>query len=238
MILTILGSSSAGNCYILSNENESLIIEAGININDIKIGLDFKLDKLLGCLVSHEHGDHSKSVKDLIRLGVDCFASKGTFDALAIDSHRAHEIKHKHQINLGNFKILPLTTFHDVAESLGFLIQHPDFGRLLFITDTYQFPYKFAGLNHILIEANYSFDLISKSAIRDRTFTSHMEIDTTLNVLKSNNLGNVHNIILIHLSDRNSDARLFKLKAQEIAPYSNVEVAASGLIIELKKEAF
>jgi phosphoribosyl 1,2-cyclic phosphodiesterase len=238
MKLKVLGSSSNGNCYILSNEKESLIIEAGINVNDIKKGLNFELGKVVGCLLSHEHGDHSKAIKPLIGMGVNIFSSKGTFQALAIKSHRAHEIKHKESFNLGNFKILPLTTFHDVAESLAFLIFHPGFGKLLFVTDSYKFPYRFNDLNHVLIEANYSFDLINNSAIRDRTFMSHMEIDTTVKVLQANDLTDVNNIILLHLSDRNSDADLFKLKAMSAALHSRVEVAKPGLEIELKKEAF
>ena len=36
MELRVLGSSSSGNCYILDNGNEALIIEAGIRFIDVK----------------------------------------------------------------------------------------------------------------------------------------------------------------------------------------------------------
>ena len=39
MELRVLGSSSSGNCYILDNGNEALIIEAGIRFIDVKKAL-------------------------------------------------------------------------------------------------------------------------------------------------------------------------------------------------------
>jgi len=41
MLLKVLGSSSKGNCFILENEEESLIIECGIPFLEIKKGLGF-----------------------------------------------------------------------------------------------------------------------------------------------------------------------------------------------------
>lgn len=55
MYLKCLGSSSSGNCYILENENEALIIEAGINLSEVKKALNFNISKIRGVLISHEH---------------------------------------------------------------------------------------------------------------------------------------------------------------------------------------
>ena len=78
MKLKVLGSSSKGNCYLLQNENECLIIECGISFKEIKIGLDFNLRNVVGCLVTHEHKDHSKSLQDLLRAGINVYTSFGT----------------------------------------------------------------------------------------------------------------------------------------------------------------
>ncbi|HCB45364.1 MAG TPA: MBL fold hydrolase, partial [Algoriphagus sp.] len=59
MKLIVLGSSSAGNCYILQdNQGNSLILEAGVRIKEIKKALDFDISGIQGCLISHRHGDH------------------------------------------------------------------------------------------------------------------------------------------------------------------------------------
>lgn len=46
MRLKVLGSGSSGNCYILENENEALIIEAGLPFMEVKKALDFNVMKL------------------------------------------------------------------------------------------------------------------------------------------------------------------------------------------------
>lgn len=55
MKLKVLGSSSKGNSYILEAENEALILEAGINFNEVKKALDFNISKIRGVCISHEH---------------------------------------------------------------------------------------------------------------------------------------------------------------------------------------
>lgn len=56
MKLTILGSSSSGNGYILeSNDGEKLIIEAGVKIMKYKEALNFDINCIRACVVSHAH---------------------------------------------------------------------------------------------------------------------------------------------------------------------------------------
>ena len=55
MKLKVLGSGSAGNCYLLQNEKEILIIECGISYKKILQRLNFNLSSVVGCLISHEH---------------------------------------------------------------------------------------------------------------------------------------------------------------------------------------
>lgn len=54
--LKCFGSSSSGNGYILENENEALLIECGCRFMDCKKAMNFQISKIVGCLISHEHG--------------------------------------------------------------------------------------------------------------------------------------------------------------------------------------
>lgn len=238
MVLHVLGSSSKGNCYILSNEKESLIIEAGIKPSDVKEALNFDFSKVSGLLMTHEHGDHAKYMGLLMSYGIDIYASSGTHNALVgYGWNRRPIIEANELYEIGGFKVKPFNVSHDVSEPLGFIIEHEDFGKLLFCTDSKTLPYKFSGLDHILIEANYAFDLIPKHAIRDRVFQNHMEIGTTIHFLKNNDLTNVKNIVLLHLSDSNSNEVVFKQRVENIYT-GNVFVAKKGLEIELSNEPF
>lgn len=53
--LKCLGSGSSGNCYLLSSETETLILDCGIPIMEIKKGLNFNLGGIKGVLITHAH---------------------------------------------------------------------------------------------------------------------------------------------------------------------------------------
>ena len=55
MILKTIATGSSGNCYILTCNNEKLILDAGLPIKAIKIGLDFDLGGIQGVLITHAH---------------------------------------------------------------------------------------------------------------------------------------------------------------------------------------
>ena len=56
MLLRCIASGSSGNFYALENENEILLIEAGVNEARIKEGIGFQVNKVVVCIISHEHG--------------------------------------------------------------------------------------------------------------------------------------------------------------------------------------
>ena len=55
MTLKCIGSGSSGNCYILTCNNEKLILDCGLPIKVIKQGLNFDLGGIQGVLISHAH---------------------------------------------------------------------------------------------------------------------------------------------------------------------------------------
>ena len=243
MDLKVLGSSSKGNCYLLQNQNETLIIECGIKYKEILKGLNFNLNNIVGCLVTHEHMDHSKAIKDLIKNGIDVYSSVGTIETLdlcgVINNHRLDFIESEKQIKVGNFTILPFATKHDAAEPLGFLIQHIEFGKLLFITDSYYCQYSFKGLEHIMIECNYSMDILQQNiedglnkSMARRLLKSHFSLENVKKFLQVTDLTQVKDIILLHLSDGNSNSEQFKTEIQRLTGIPTY-IADVGLEISL-----
>ena len=186
--------------------------------------------------------DHSKAMKDIAKARLPIYSSKGTLDAIGINGNVMVEGKVS---KVGNFKVLPFSIRHDCEEPFGFIINHKDTGNILFATDTYYLPNRFANLSHIMIEANYSQEVIDRNVregsvsqfLRDRTMQSHMSIDTCIEALLANDLNKVQTIVLLHLSDRNSDEKGFQEQV-ESATGIQTFVANKGLEIELKKYPF
>jgi len=219
-----IGSSSAGNSYILKTKNEFLILECGVSYKTILIALQHKLDKVSGCLVSHEHKDHSAAVKEFVKAGIDIYSSTGTLDSIGILNHRTHKVKALQLFNVGGFDVLPFDTQHDAKEPLGFLIHHKEMGKLLFITDSYYCKYIFTGLTHIMVECNYSKSIIEENLKNgtldkgqaNRLLKSHFSLEKVKEFLLANNLSEVKEILLMHLSNRNSNAAEFQEEIEKL----------------------
>jgi phosphoribosyl 1,2-cyclic phosphodiesterase len=246
MKLKVLGSSSSGNCYILENDNEALILEAGIKLAEVKRALNFNLKKIVGCLLSHEHGDHSKYMNEFLNDAIPVWASEGTIHNTEIKGFRLPLILTAgHLLKIGNFQIIPFETKHDAAEPVGFFINHEETGNILFATDTYYLPNRFAGLNNILLECNYRMDILEKNmqngrisvAQRNRTLQSHLSYETCLKTLLGNDLKAVNNIVLIHLSNDNSHEKDFVNGIQQETGKTTL-AAKPGMIIEFNKTPF
>jgi len=244
MKLNILGSNSSGNGYVIQNENEALILECGFRFQEVQKVLNFNTQKVVAALVSHEHGDHAKFVKEYKTRGIQIFASAGTLAKLKIEGSK-NTMQHTKKMKIGNFTILPFNVKHDCAEPLGFFIHHPEMGNLVFATDTYYLPYTFDDVQHWLIECNYRKDILDKNCpkgsfkkiLRDRTLQSHMSYETCEKALLSNDLTPAKNIILIHLSDGNSNAAEFK-RDIERSTGKLTFVADRNMEINLSKNGF
>lgn len=99
----------------------------------------------------------------------------------------------------------------------GFLITHPDMGRLLYITDTELVKWRFTGINHILLGVNYDSNLLSSDiAKRTHVLRGHMSIDTACSFVKQNNGNDLRNVIMCHLSSENADKELFLGKMRAV----------------------
>lgn len=243
MNLKVIGTGSIGNCYLLKGHNETLIIELGVNFKQVKKELDFNLSNVVGAIVSHCHLDHAKGINEALANGIDVYSSLGTLESLDIKHHRANMIQAKKLYQIGGFKIIPFDIRHDVKEPLGFLINHSECGTTLFLTDSFYSPYRFNGLNNLIIEANFCEDIIDaklkfdRKFLRDRVLKSHLSIQKCIDLLNANDLTAVNNILLIHLSDSNSNETEFQKKVQE-ATGKNTIVARNGLEILFNKNPF
>lgn len=217
MDVRVLASGSGGNAYHVRASGSELLLEAGIRYPDIQRALDHRVTSLEACLITHEHQDHAKAAAALARAGVDVYATEGTLEAIGLSGHRAHAIKAGVTVMLGGWKVRPFEAVHDAVEPVNFLIQNGS-EKLLYVTDTAYCPYRFgSGLTTVMVEANYSLELLRRAADlgaiplshKARVMRNHMSIGRAIGLLQANDLSRVREIILLHLSAGNSDEAAF-----------------------------
>lgn len=244
MILNVLGSGSSGNGYILQNEQEALVLECGMPLKNATEALGGNLRKVVGCLITHSHGDHAGYIKQYAR-PFNIYATAGTLaekGARDGDFHY-HAVPLLYEFKVGSFVVKPFSTEHDTKEPCGFIIYHPQMGDMLFLTDTHHIKYKFSfSFDYILIECNHTDSLIERSVkegtipakVGIRAKATHMSLNRCIMCLKENQLQNTKAIILIHISANSGDTEYFKTEVAK-ATGKAVYAAKKGLTLELFK---
>jgi len=222
-------SSSVGNLYeVVAGNGQRLLIECGVTWAKLQKALKYDLTNIAGCLLSHEHKDHSKAVEDVMAAGIDVWASEGTFKAIedSLPLHRrANVVRGKERFFLAKtFEVFPFVLknkdgemCHDAAEPMGFKIKDKTDGEeMLFVTDTRSIPAAF-GVEFSLVAICCGYDVAVlrqreaagtiDPSLAKRLLTSHMEQETTkLYLRKACCLGKCTEIWLLHCSRDNLDA--------------------------------
>lgn len=216
-----LGSSSSGNGHLVQapSYNGPVLLDAGVSVHRMRD--EIKLTDLHGALISHEHGDHSRSVPQLLDRSVRVFMSRGTMESLGITHHRIKLVEAGDKFAVGNYRVKALEAEHDANEPLGFVVMGRGI-RVLYLNDTSFSRYTFKGLTHFLIECNYSKKILLQNVElgtvspyrRDRVYKNHFALNDVIDFLKESDLTDTKEIHLLHLSDDNADPESFLTKVQ------------------------
>ena len=235
MILKTVATRSSGNCHLLIADNgETLILDCGVPIKEIKKGLGWNIKKVVGVLCTHRHKDHSLSVKDFRKIGIKIYGLYS--NAIPMKT-----------MKMGDFNVKPfaLTTTDgkwthtngDGSECpcYGFWIQHPEMGTMIYATDTELIKWRFKNVNHILLGVNYDPELLpGDDAKKNHVVRGHMSIDTACEFVKANASDQLQNVIMCHLSKENADAGKFIEKMKKAVPNVNMCVAEPGMELALR----
>ncbi len=131
MWISTLASGSSGNCTVVSSPGGSLLIDAGISVRRIKLGLarlDLSPEKLDGILITHEHADHVSGLPMLIKhYDVPIFAPRTVANHLrwhfaGVEEH-IKELPTGCDVQVNGLNISAFHTPHDTDESVGYRIE-------------------------------------------------------------------------------------------------------------------
>lgn len=238
----VIGSGSLENGYVFqSTTGETLLLEAGCHLSKLEETIDMETANIVGCLISHRHGDHAKHVLKYMGAGIDCYMNQDTIDWFNVDSHHGFVIEPKQQFKLGNFTIKPLDVNHGVP-CLAFMIDHPELGRTFFLTDSSYCKYNLskAKINNWMVECNYLEEKLEEnvglgrihSKVHDHIIEGHFGLQNCIEFFKANDLSHTINIVLLHKSSKNGCAKTFKAEVGK-ATGRSVYVAEAGMKFEV-----
>lgn len=222
--IVCLGSGSSGNCYLIGNGDEYIMVECGLPYKTIVSKLadqNIELEQIKALVVSHSHKDHALALNDLESLDIPIFAPYREETTEWIDK----------PTTLTKWaKVRAFRVDHDVpCYGFAFLLNNKE--SLLFVTDTRYiehayFKYKY---NYILIECNHirkQLEAIMDKALLEgneskvfkfkRQASYHLSLAGVKKILNSMNLDETKAIFLLHLSKECCNEEVIKREIKAV----------------------
>ncbi|MDR9502576.1 MAG: MBL fold metallo-hydrolase [Desulfurivibrionaceae bacterium] len=221
-----LASSSSGNALYIDAGGTELLIDAGLNYKALNARLKSVgkyLMNISAVFVTHEHGDHNKSVP-LIAINLP---------GVRIYSERAGNISHGVPVICGTATVTPFRLSHD-EPCHGYIIQDTSGNKLAVIADTGTLPCESLGLlldcQAIVIEMNHDTELLVSCGfypadLQERIFSDvgHLRNEQARHLLELVAWPGLEMVMPYHLSENCNNQELARYEA-----YAGVQKEAPG----------
>ncbi len=218
MRICSLASGSKGNCLYIESGGIRLLVDVGLSLREITARLELSgiaVESIHGILVTHEHGDHIRSVGS--------FARRHKVPVLISYATRQAAEKYLNKVELVEFEtgygftfrdilIDPFPISHDCCDPVGFVIESTE-GKAATATDlgmvTRLVREKLKGCRALNLESNHDPEMLLngpypwelKQRIKSRH--GHLSNQESLELLHDLAHGGLEALVMAHLSEVN-----------------------------------
>jgi len=224
LYITSLNSGSNGNCYYVGNENEAVLIDAGISCKETEIRmhrLGLSMFKIKAIFISHEHSDHIRGVCVMAKkYQLPVYITPGTLLNCNFNKLHPDLIRHlsSHDtVTIGTLKIKAFPKLHDAIEPHSFMVScgetkvgvFTDLGAVCEELTTH-----FKQCHAAFLEANYDEDMLSSGGYPyylKRRITGgygHLSNKQALELFTGHKPAHMTHLLLAHLSKDNNSPEL------------------------------
>lgn len=224
--LITLSTGSKGNCYVLEENGQLVLLDLGISLPEIKRGIKFRVSDVILSFASHGHKDHSMSESKIAKMGIPIFSPYHTDNLMQT-------------FKTGGWYLKSFPLYHgEGVNNCGVFIRSPEGHKMIYATDFQRIDYKFdkLGINTFLIECNHD-DEINKDENEgkwEHSIRDHSSVSVVCEFLKVNKTDAMRNAILCHASEDNLNVENALQRIQKtVGPSVSVTIAKKGVRIEL-----
>lgn len=241
LFIASLNSGSNGNCYYIGNEQDAVLIDAGISCRETEqrmARLGLSMQRVRAIFISHEHSDHIKGLCALARkYRLPVYISDGTLNAcgFAVPPAQIHSLSTCKQYTLGQMTIDSFSKYHDAAEPHSFVISQDDVHVGVF-TDIgrvcEQTILHFSKCHAAFLEANYDEDMLTNGRYphflknRIRGGHGHLSNAQALELFVKYRSPSLSHLLLSHLSRDNNDPELAASLFKQYSDSTEIIVAS------------
>ena len=218
-----IASGSNGNCYFVGNENEAVLIDAGISCREIETRMrrsGLSLQKVKAVFVSHEHTDHISGLPVLAKkYNLPIFITPPTLrnSKLRFEKKLLHSFSANEPIVFGDLIVTAFSKKHDTADLYSFTINDGDV-KVGVITDIGKacenVVHHFSRCHAAFLESNYDEVMLEKGSYpfylknRIRSGHGHLSNRQALELFQQHRSPFLSHLFLSHLSRNNNCPRL------------------------------
>ncbi|QNF35315.1 MBL fold metallo-hydrolase [Adhaeribacter swui] len=238
---TSLNSGSNANCYYVGNEQDAVLVDAGLSCRETEKRLqrlNLSIKKVRAIFISHEHSDHIRGLAMLARKHkIPVFITPATLVNSRFTTERIITVPligHK-PVTIGELQITAFPKFHDASDPHSFLISSQGINVGVFTDIGHaceQVIYYFKQCHAAFLEANYDDDLLDKGPYpyylknRIRSGKGHLSNKQALDLFITHKSSYLSHVLLSHLSKQNNCPQLVHDLFTDNAAGTNVIIAS------------
>lgn len=235
LFVTALNSGSNGNCFYIGNDDEAILVDAGISCRETErrmMRLNLSMKKVKALFISHEHTDHVRGVKVLSKkYQLPVYSIPGTLvkGHLSEDDPLNRRLTPYQSIPVGELSVTAFPKYHDAFDPQSFIIKYRDIcvGVLTDIGIPCDHVIKhFKCCHAVFLETNYDPHLLQTGRYpyylkkRITSQYGHLSNQQALELFCEHRPSFMSHLFLSHLSKENNDPdlvhRLFQQHANGV----------------------
>lgn len=246
MKLTVAGTGSDGNCYVIEDDNRRLLLDCGVTWREALRACEFNAKSIDGCLFTHWHKDHMQNIDSLHLANIPTYGCDELSEFVGIVyGESVHGLPQKLMTKInGGWTVVPWYVPHTGAENeevpcYAYIIISPSGHRTVYMTDFLCSPITFKSLkvHTILIACNHDDEIekYQNSAKYRHIVSGHSSLSVTNEIIRINQTEYLRNVILCHLSAENATPEVMREVVQKTVGDSvKLNIARKGMEIDLE----
>ncbi|RYY90982.1 MAG: MBL fold metallo-hydrolase [Chitinophagaceae bacterium] len=218
-----INSGSNGNCYYVGNDEDAILVDAGISCREIERRMErlgLSLTSVRAIFISHEHSDHIRGLPTLLKkfripLYITGPTLRGT--GMYLYQELVRDFSGLEEVRVGSLRVRPFSKIHDAADPYSFTVScgaatvgvFTDLGRCCA-----NLVQHFSLCHAAILEANYDEDMLERGNYpfhlkrRIRGGQGHISNREALELFRAHRPAHLHHLVLGHLSQNNNRPEL------------------------------
>lgn len=223
LFISSLNSGSNGNCFYVGNDQEAILVDAGISCRETekrmnRLGLSMESVKAI--FVTHEHSDHITGLSVLSsKYQLPVYITSHTLkqSSVEVEAHLVQSFKARKPVLVGNLSVIPFRKSHDACDPHSFVVSGNGVNIGVFTDIGYgckEVISHFGQCHAIFLEANYCEDMLMNGSYpyylkrRIHGDQGHLSNNQALELFRNYRGKALTHLILSHLSKNNNSPEL------------------------------